>query len=176
MNIFFLHKHPVIAAQMQCDKHVVKMVLETAQMLSTAARAKGHDIGYKSAYPKHPMTLWVGQSPDNFAWTIIHGLELCKEYTRRYNKTHKSEQYVAWFRNNLPLNIKDDVLQDFPICMKDEYKISKDPVVCYKFYYIKDKSRFAKWKHTSVPSWYLKGLKKLNSSISCSSNKDEKSK
>ena len=44
MNIFFLHKHPVIAAQMQCDKHVVKMVLETAQMLSTAARAQGHDV------------------------------------------------------------------------------------------------------------------------------------
>ena len=67
MNIFFLDADPKYAAQMQCDKHVVKMVLETAQMLSTAARAQGHDVGYKSAYPKHPMTLWVGQSPDNFA-------------------------------------------------------------------------------------------------------------
>ena len=56
MNIFFLDKDPKIAAQMQCDKHVVKMILETAQMLSTAARAQGHDIGYKSAYHKHPMT------------------------------------------------------------------------------------------------------------------------
>ena len=78
MNIFFLHKHPVIAAQMQCDKHVVKMVLETAQMLSTAARAQGHDVGYKSAYPKHPMTLWVGQNADNFRWAWLHGMSLAK--------------------------------------------------------------------------------------------------
>ena len=91
MNIFFLDENPKHAAQMQCDKHVVKMTVETAQMLSTAARAQGHDVGYLSAYPKHPMTLWVGQSPHNFAWTIIHGLELCKEYTFRYNKTHATE-------------------------------------------------------------------------------------
>ena len=49
MNIFFLDEDPKYAAQMQCDKHVVKMVLETAQMLSTAARAQGHKVGYKSA-------------------------------------------------------------------------------------------------------------------------------
>ena len=61
MNIFFLHRNPKIAARMQCNKHVVKMVLETAQMLH-AARAQGHDIGYKSAYPNHPMTLWVNES------------------------------------------------------------------------------------------------------------------
>ena len=72
MNIFFLDDNPKLSAQMQCDKHVVKMILETAQMLSTSARARGHDVVYKSAYPKHPMTLWVGQSPDNFAWAIIH--------------------------------------------------------------------------------------------------------
>jgi hypothetical protein len=75
MNIFFLHKDPKIAACMQCDKHVVKMVLETAQMLSTAARAQGYDMGYKSAYPNHPMTLWVNESPHNYTWAAIHGLE-----------------------------------------------------------------------------------------------------
>ena len=72
MNIFFLDDDPKLSAQMQCDKHVVKMILETAQMLSTSARARGHDVGYKSAYPNHPMTLWVGQSPDNFDCAIIH--------------------------------------------------------------------------------------------------------
>ena len=72
MNIFFLDDDPKLSAQMQCDKHVVKMILETAQMLSTSARSRGHDVGYKSAYPKHPMTLWVNQSSNNFAWAIIH--------------------------------------------------------------------------------------------------------
>ena len=89
MNIFFLDKDPVKAAQLQCDKHVVKMVLETAQMLSTAARAQGHDVGYKSAYPKHPMTLWVGQNTDNFRWAWLHGMSLAKEFTKRYDRIHK---------------------------------------------------------------------------------------
>ena len=92
MNIFFLDKDPVKAARMQCDKHVVKMVLETAQMLSTAARAQGHDVGYKSAYPKHPMTLWVNQSADNFRWAWLHGMSLAKEYTNRYDKIHKLQE------------------------------------------------------------------------------------
>ena len=94
MNIFHLHTNPKIAARMQCDKHIVKMVLETAQMLSTAARAKGHNIGYKTAYPNHPMTLWVGESPHNYAWTAIHGLELAREYTKRYKKRHKSQDII----------------------------------------------------------------------------------
>ena len=66
MNIFFLDADPKYAAQMQCDKHVVKMVLETAQMVSTAVRNQGHDVGYLLAYPKHPMTIWVGDSGANF--------------------------------------------------------------------------------------------------------------
>ena len=66
MNIFFLHRDPSRAAKAQCDKHIVKMVLETTQMLSTAARRNGFDIGYKAAYPKHPMTIWVGDTHDNF--------------------------------------------------------------------------------------------------------------
>ena len=204
MNIFILDTDPIKAAEYHCDKHVVKMILESVQMLSTAhwimlLNNNGRSIAdfkrmrdmkeylyqvtnkklqppYKLTHPRHPCTIWTHQTKQNYLWHVDLCKALCNEYTKRYNKTHKSEQYVSWFRNNLPLNIKDDVLQDFPICMKDEYKISKDPVVCYKFYYIKDKSRFAKWKYTSVPSWYSKGLEKLNSSISCSSDKDEKPK
>lgn len=204
MNIFILDTDPKKSAEYHCDKHVVKMILESVQMLSTAhwimlLNNSGRSIAdfkrmrdmkeylyqvtnkklqppYKLTHPRHPCTIWTHQTKQNYLWHVDLCEALCKEYTRRYNKIHKSEQYVLWFRNNLPLNIKDDVLQDFPICMKDEYKISKDPVVCYKFYYIKDKSRFAKWKYTSVPSWYSKGLEKLNSSISCSSDKDEKPK
>ena len=147
MNIFFLHKHPVIAAQMQCDKHVVKMVLETAQMLSTAARAQGHDVGYKSAYPKHPMTLWVGESPDNFAWTMIHGLELCKEYTFRYHKTHATEKIIK----NLYDVCKGDYMKktEPPQCMPDEYK-DECSVQAYWNYYIGEKHTVANQKTEKI--------------------------
>jgi hypothetical protein len=72
MNIFFLHRDPSRAAKAQCDKHVVKMVLETTQMLSTAARRNGFDRGYKSAHPNHPMTIWVGDNDSNFSWALEH--------------------------------------------------------------------------------------------------------
>ena len=151
MNIFFLDDNPKLAAQMQCDKHVVKMILETAQMLSTSARARGHDVGYKSAYPKHPMTLWVGQSPDNFAWAIIHGLELCKEYTFRYNKTHATEKII----NDLYHICKGDYMKktEPPQCMPDKYK-SKSYVQAYRNYYIGEKAYFAKWNYTTPPNWW----------------------
>ena len=150
MNIFFLDANPKNAAQMQCDKHVVKMVLETAQMLSTAARAQGHDIGYKSAYPKHPMTLWVGESPDNFAWTMIHGLELCKEYTFRYNRTHATEKII----NDLYDVCKGDYMKktEPPQCMPDKYK-SKSYIQAYRNYYLGDKKRFAKYTNRETPDF-----------------------
>lgn len=186
MNIFILDKNPRIAAEYHCDKHVVKMILESAQMLSTAhwvllLNSKGKSITdfkkmrdmkdylyqstelkqqppYKLTHPRHPCTIWTHQTKQNYNWHVELFEALCQEYTKRYNKTHKSQQYLDWFKNNLPPGIKDDVLQDFAICMKEDYKISKDPVICYKFYYIMDKSRFAKWRIGNIPVWYSKGL------------------
>ena len=98
MNIFFLHKDPLRAAKAQCDKHVVKMVLETAQMLSTGAHKFKYVNTpgiYKPAYENHPMTQWVSHTKDNYMWTCEHGLALSKEYTARYNKFHKSDVVLA---------------------------------------------------------------------------------
>jgi hypothetical protein len=189
LNIFILDTDPKKAAEYHCDKHVVKMILESCQMLSTAHWIKllennGKNIAdfkkmkilkeylyentdkklqppYKLTHHRHPCTIWTHQTKQNYEWHLSLLYHLCKEYTLRYKKTHKSEQYYKWFKDNLPVNIDNDKLQQFPICMKEEYKISKDPVVCYKFYYIFDKSRFAKWKYTKIPVWYKKGLEKL---------------
>jgi hypothetical protein len=150
MNIFFLHKHPVIAAQMQCDKHVVKMVLETAQMLSTAARAQGHDVGYKSAYPKHPMTLWVNQNADNFRWAWLHGMSLAKEYTNRYDKIHKSQEILEQLENYATGD--EAHITEPPQCMPDQYK-TNDYVTAYRNYYVGDKKRFAKYKNCKTPKF-----------------------
>ena len=150
MNIFFLDKHPVIAAQMQCNKHVVKMVLETAQMLSTAARAQGHDVGYKSAYPKHPMTLWVNQSADNFRWAWLHGMSLAKEYTNRYDKIHKSQAILEQLENYATGD--ESHITEPPQCMPDQYK-TDDYVTAYRDYYVGDKKRFAKYTNRKTPEF-----------------------
>ena len=150
MNIFFLDADPKYAAQMQCDKHVVKMVLETAQMLSTAARAQGHDVGYKSAYPKHPMTLWVNQSADNFRWAWLHGMSLAKEYTNRYDKIHKSQEILEQLENYATGD--EAHITEPPQCMPDQYK-TDDYVTAYRDYYVGDKKRFAKYTNRKTPEF-----------------------
>jgi hypothetical protein len=145
MNIFFLHKDPSRAARMQCDKHVVKMVLETTQMLSTAARRNGFDIGYKAAYPSHPMTRWVGDNNYNFSWALEHAQELSKEYFARYGKFHACQKVINEF-----LSLKGSYINfsEPPQCMPDEFKCD-DYVRAYRNYYI---HKIGEWKHP--PKWF----------------------
>jgi len=147
MNIFFLHKDPSRAAKAQCDKHVVKMVLETTQMLSTAARRQGHDVGYQSAYPKHPMTIWVGDTRDNFCWALQHAIELSKEYTARYDKFHASQKVIDNIHKYYP-NISFDNITEPPQCMPDEFKCD-NYVRAYRNYYI---HKIGEWKRP--PKWF----------------------
>jgi hypothetical protein len=145
MNIFFLHKDPSRAAKAQCDKHVVKMVLETTQMLSTAARRNGFDIGYQAAYPSHPMTKWVGDNNYNFSWALEHAQELSKEYFARYGKFHACQKVINKF-----LSLKGSYINfsEPPQCMPDEFKCD-DYVRAYKDYYI---HKIGGWKFP--PKWF----------------------
>jgi hypothetical protein len=145
MNIFFLHKDPSRAAKAQCDKHVVKMVLETTQMLSTAARRNGFDIGYKAAYPSHPMTKWVGDNNYNFSWALEHAQELSKEYFARYGKFHACQKVIDKF---LPLKGSYINFSEPPQCMPDEFKCA-NYVRAYRDYYI---HKIGEWKHP--PKWF----------------------
>ena len=110
MNIFVLDRDPKIAATMLCDKHVVKMIVETAQMLCTAASKLGHDVPYKPTHAKHPCTLWVGESKSNWNWLLDHGLEMCSEYTLRYNRTHKTQAVIEWCKSSSIGPIKDAIV------------------------------------------------------------------
>lgn len=94
MNIFFTSICPVECAAYLDDKRVVKMVLETAQMLSTAIRSTGLEIGYKSTHANHQCNVWVRKSRQNFMWLYEHGLALATEYTFRFDKVHKSEKII----------------------------------------------------------------------------------
>jgi hypothetical protein len=150
MNIFVLDESPVTAAEYACDKHVVKMILESAQMLC-AVQPEG-TAPYKRSFYNHPCTKWVRESDSNYAWLIQHAYALCAEYTRRYDKVHKSQQVIEWCDNNRP-ELPIGILTEHPTCMPDYCK--KETVVdSYRNYYKNEKAKFAKWKDGNVPSWY----------------------
>lgn len=145
MNIFVLDNDPVLAAQMQCDKHVVKMCLESAQMLSTVAGGP-----YKPTHAKHPCTVWAGKTLGNFRWLKIHGLALCDEYEYRYGKQHKCRDIIAII--NEPL-FNEVVLTRFALAMPIEH-YDPDPVVAYRSYYKTKKDKFAvTYTKRPMPEW-----------------------
>ena len=151
MNIFVLHRDPKIAAQMSCDKHVVKMILETAQMLCSAARAKGAWAPYRQTHKKHPCTLWTGASKANWEWLTTHGLALCSEYALRYGRRHKSQSVIEYC-NKLKLDFTSVQLTPFAQAMPPQYK-NGCAVTAYRDYYHGEKARFATWK-TKTPKWW----------------------
>jgi len=155
MNIFHLHKNPKICAEYHCDKHVVKMILETAQMLSTAYRRNfgDNDDLYKTAYPKHPMTIWVGDSGGNFNWSMRLLDQLLYQYTMRYNKVHKTIRiYESLLGKHTRWQCWKTEFTPPPQCMPDEYK-HKDYITAYKQYYIGEKKRFAKYTGVDTPDF-----------------------
>ena len=150
MNIFVLDESPVVSAKYACDKHVVKMILESAQMLC-AVHPEG-TAPYKRSFYNHPCTKWVRESARNYEWLLLHAYALCDEYTRRYGKVHKTEEVVEWCDNNRP-ELPNIGLTKQPTCMPDYCK-TESVVESYRNYYINEKSEFAKWKDGNVPSWY----------------------
>ena len=148
MNIFVLDKCPVKSAQFQYDKHVVKMILESAQMLCSVYHE--HNIGnvpYKKTHHNHPCSM------DNFNWLVDHALALCKEYTHRYDKTHKSQSVIEWCRENaFKLSIPRVGITPFAQAMPDEYK-NDNPVQAYRSYYIATKlNNNPKWTNRDMPT------------------------
>ena len=159
MNIFYLSKDVSKAAEYQCDKHVVKMILESAQMLSTAHRVLDGDkyadkVGlYKLVHKNHPSTIWVRSSPLHYDWLWKHMTALMREYTNRYKKRHATERLLEPLAQ-LPTNSAWGVpFTDPPQCMPDQYKCD-NTVQAYRNYYLGDKAYFAKWSYTKQPRWW----------------------
>ena len=158
MNIFYLDHNPVEAAKMHCDKHCVKMILETAQLLCTAHRELDGDywadmVGlYKSTHKNHPSAVWVRESSAQYWWACGLYVQLGLEYTRRYGKTHKS-MGLAPFLTISPMRIDRLAWREPPQCMPDEYK-TDCTVEAYRNYYNGAKARFAAWKNEEVPEWF----------------------
>ena len=151
MNIFVLDNDPVKNVESYVDKHVVKMILEHAQMLSTAVRESGIDAGYKVTHKNHPCTKWVRESLSNYKWLLQLTEALEREWQYRYNhkKTHKSMDVIR----SLPLpNIEDKGLTPFAQAMPDEFK-SADAVTAYRNYYKGAKQNLFSWTKRDIPEW-----------------------
>ena len=153
MNIFVLDRDPVLAAQMQCDKHVVKMVLETAQLLCSAFPDGA--APYKRTHYNHPCGVWTRASRANFMWLVNHGYGLAVEYCDRYGKEHKSLDVIRWCHANMMLaDLPDVPFQPFALAMPDQYKCA-DPVEAYRAYYRGAKAEIATWKPIrGQPAWW----------------------
>ena len=162
MNIFYLDPDPRIIPSMMVDKHVVKMVLETAQILSTAHRVIDNiqpgDLGdeylYKSTHINHPCCVWARENIQNYEWLLQHFVALFTEYTYRYGKKHKSSLlygYLALW----PQNIKIGDFTEPPSCMDEQYIISDNPVDNYRMYYTYGKSHIHKWTKRNPPEWII---------------------
>lgn len=162
MNIFFLDTDPYGAAHSLCDKHVPKMLLESCQMLSTAIqRHTGRNKNlYKPAYEKHPMTIWVGDTIDNFNWAFENALWISDEYECRFHKKHKSSRILDTILSYGLYKEMPKLSKSFtnpPQCMPEEYQLPTGAYVsAYRKYYQGAKAYFAKWERgVSAPEWWV---------------------
>jgi len=161
------------------DRHSIKMILEYAQLLSTAHRVldgvelegisasgrkrKFWTLGdsrdytlYKATHIHHPSAIWVRQSAENYLWLANMLIALCEEYTYRYGKVHKTERdglaYVLL--KNIPHNIRNSGFTEPTPAMPDDVKVSGDSIKSYRNYYINNKAHLANWKKRQVPEWF----------------------
>lgn len=148
MNIFYLDRDIDRAVRYHCDSHVVKMSLETAQILCTALHRYGLPAPYKPTHAKHPSVLWAGDSLEHFRWLKQFGKTLCAEYTFRYGKRHASENVIDALPDSPPLPVAGWTAP--PQAMPDACK-RKDPVEGYRVFYATEKASFAKWTKRRAP-------------------------
>jgi hypothetical protein len=167
VNIFFLDTDTKQCAKYHCDKHVVKMILEYCQLLSTAHRVLDGDelepwmdeTLYKVTHKNHPSSVWVRQNARNYQYVFDLLYSLSQEYRQRYGKGHKSWDNLKFalcmYPKNIPLdNIKEPLdLSEAPQCMPDEYK-DESTVQAYRNYYNGGKAYMAKWKNSVTPEWF----------------------
>lgn len=159
MNIFILDETIEGAVQALCDKHVVKMVLETAQLLDGQFPEGAGQ--YKRTHYNHPCSKWARQTIDNYSWLVDYGIALCKEYTFRYGRRHKCETVIHWcgahrYRSFEFEQPEHDGMTPFAICVPDEHKVEDDAVASYRRYYIAEKAYMATWnKNRPAPDWWV---------------------
>jgi len=178
MNIFYLHKEPEVSARLHCDKHVVKMIIEYAQMLSTAHRmvdgeqyyglskngrriarwrhpnSNLENVLYKASHINHPSAVWVRENAIQYQYMYDLFVALCDEYTYRYGKVHMTDSKLRDVLNNIPDNMPLGDWREPPQAMPDDVK-SESSLDAYHKYYREYKKSFAKWTNREVTQFML---------------------
>lgn len=179
MNIFYLHPRTKTCAEMHLDKHVVKMIIEYAQLLSTAHRVLDgverialsksgrkqkvwtlndqRESVYKASHINHPSAKWTRHSQANYIWLFNLWVNLLDEYTHRYGKNHSCERLIPYLFVT-PRNIP---IADFTPpwrAMPDDVKIGDDSLLSYRNYYIVHKRKMARWTNREMPDWFSEGI------------------
>lgn len=177
MNIFYLSKNERECAQFHNDKHVVKMILEYAQLMSTAHRVldgkegieiseKGRRIKrwflndsqlntslMKATHINHPSAVWTRKTSNNYEWLYRMWRCLLEEYTYRYGKNHSCERLIGDLAI-LPKNIANGSFVQPPPAMPDHCKVNGNSIESYRNYYKLEKRSFSNWKKRSTPNWF----------------------
>ena len=183
MNIFYIHENPITCAKWMGNKHVVKMILETAQMLCTAHRIldgkqvtklvtsksgksklkkvwvhpEYDDVLYMSTHANHPSNIWIRSSFLQYMWAYHHFVALCKEYTYRYGKIHSTEIKLIDILSQPPNNIikvnSTSYFEQPPSCMDEQYIFSDNSITNYRIYYARAKKNMHKWTKREIPEF-----------------------
>lgn len=173
MNIFFLDKNPVVCAQFHNDKHCVKMILEYAQLLSTAHRViDGQLVGkrwvlpgplestlYKATHMNHPSAIWARSGILQYSWLYDLFTACLDEYTFRYGKVHATDRLRDALMNP-PKKCKLVEWTDPTPAMPDEYKVVSDSIQSYQNYYIGSKREMSRWTNREMPIWFEREIYK----------------
>ena len=178
MNIFYLHKEPEVSAQLHCDKHVVKMIIEYAQMLSTAHRmvdgeqyyglskngrriarwrhpnSNLENVLYKASHINHPSAVWVRENAIQYQYMYDMFTALCDEYTYRYGRVHMTDEKLRDVLNHIPDKMPLGEWREPPQAMPEDVK-SESSLDAYHKYYKHYKKDFAKWNNRDVPQFML---------------------
>ena len=184
MNIFYLHNNTKICAELHVDKHVVKMIVEYAQLLSTAKRmidgtqyiaksktgrkvtryrlenSNEENTIYKACHLHHPSAVWARSSIQHYDWLYSLFTELGGEYTYRYKKEHSTIKLLKDLLRKSPNNLQDNGWVEPPPAMSHypQCIVPGDSIQSYKNYYIEAKAYFAKWTSRPVPVWFSEGI------------------
>ncbi|MCF7793667.1 MAG: pyrimidine dimer DNA glycosylase/endonuclease V [Candidatus Cloacimonetes bacterium] len=164
MNIFILDEDMQKCAEYHADQHVVKMILESTQILCTALNENGIIAPYKSTHVNHPCTLWTGKSLSNWIWLRNFTLKLNEEFKFRFN--HKDDHKSA----KVTLELKEPPIPDlglteFAQAMPEKYRVPGNAVKAYRSFYIGEKSGFTTWTKRSVPAWFEAGFQDFKRTI-----------
>ena len=181
MNIFYLAHEPAICAEYHVDRHSTKMVIEYAQLLSTAHRFldgtqstgvsdsgrkkvryvlpdSRESILYSATHINHPSAIWCRQSAVNYKW--LHNLlvALCREYTFRYGRVHKVESSgLMKVLYQVPTNIPQGPFTEPTPAMPDDVKVPGSSIASYRNYYREYKQHLLSWKgklnSRPTPQW-----------------------